>query len=114
VEGYDNHFSLTRVEMGACRGIVAPNEQGMNWRWRSPSSAHAIGVRHGIGWKGCLAGRLVHAGSYVIRFIELEEAGNDDPEREFLVWENTVIAHAANLDDAYCKIGAVAEGTTTP
>jgi len=32
-----------------------------------------------------------YVGSYVIRFIELEEAGNDDPEREFPVWENTVI-----------------------
>jgi hypothetical protein len=55
-----------------------------------------------------------YVGSYVIRFIELDEAGNDDPERDFLVWENTVIVRAGDLDEAYRKVVAVGEGTTTP
>ena len=55
-----------------------------------------------------------YVGSYVIRFIELEEAGNDDPAREFRVWENTVIVRAGNLDEAYRKIVAIGEGATTP
>jgi len=55
-----------------------------------------------------------YVGSYVIRFIELEEAGNDDPEREFPVWENTVIVRAGDLDEAYRKIVAIGERTTVP
>ena len=32
-----------------------------------------------------------YIGSYLLRFVELNEAGNDDPDASFLVWENTVI-----------------------
>ena len=55
-----------------------------------------------------------YVGSYVIRLIELDEAGNDDPEREFLVWENTVIVRAEDLDEAYRKVVAIGEGAATP
>jgi hypothetical protein len=55
-----------------------------------------------------------YVGSYVIRFIELEEAGTDDPARENRDWENTEIVRAGNLDEAYRKIVAIGEGATTP
>lgn len=42
--------------------------------------------------------------SYLIRFIELNEEGNDDPERRFLAWENTIIVQANNWEEAYDKV----------
>ena len=55
-----------------------------------------------------------YVGSYLIRFIELDAEGNDDPERDFLAWENTVIVKAKDLDQAYDKIVAVAQRDTGP
>ena len=52
--------------------------------------------------------------SYLLRFIELDAPGNDDPDGEFLVWENTVIVRAGNLDEAYGKVVAIAEAETDP
>ncbi|SFK81264.1 DUF4288 domain-containing protein [Lysobacter sp. cf310] len=49
-----------------------------------------------------------YVGSYLLRFIELNDPGNDDPQQEFLTWENTVIVQADNLDHAYDKIVALA------
>jgi len=45
-----------------------------------------------------------YIGSYLARFVLLAEEGNDDPERKFKVWENTVLVQASNLDEAYYKI----------
>ena len=45
-----------------------------------------------------------YVGSYLSRFIALAEDGNDDPERRFLTWENTVLVRASDLDEAYDKI----------
>ncbi|MBB6368550.1 hypothetical protein FHR56_003729 [Xanthomonas sacchari] len=50
----------------------------------------------------------------MIRFIELDAVGNDDPQEEFLAWENTVIVSAPDFDEAYRKVVAVAETTTDP
>jgi len=55
-----------------------------------------------------------YVGSYVLRFIELAEKGNFDPERRFLAWENTVLVQASDLDDAYDKIAAIAQRSTEP
>ncbi|WP_184502753.1 DUF4288 domain-containing protein [Xanthomonas sp. F10] len=55
-----------------------------------------------------------YVGTYVIRFIELDAVGNDDPQEEFLAWENTVIVSAPDFDEAYRKVVAVAETTTDP
>lgn len=55
-----------------------------------------------------------YIGSYLLRFIELAEEGNSDPERRFCVWENTVLIKAANIDEAYDKVIAVARGQTKP
>ena len=49
-----------------------------------------------------------------LRFVELSKQGNDDPEKRFLVWENTVIVKARNLDHAYDKIVSLALGETEP
>ncbi len=45
-----------------------------------------------------------YIGSYIIRFIELNESGNDDLEKRFLAWENTRIIKASSLDEAYDKL----------
>ena len=53
-----------------------------------------------------------YVGSYLLRFIELDSSGNDDPEGTFLVWENTVIVRAGNLEEAYAKLVAIANSGT--
>ncbi|MFD1295647.1 DUF4288 domain-containing protein [Lysobacter gummosus] len=55
-----------------------------------------------------------YVGSYLLRFIELESKGNDDPDAEFTFWENTVIVRARDLDEAYDKVMAIASGETKP
>jgi len=58
-----------------------------------------------IGW---------YVGSYLIRFVELEDNYNFDPERRFLSWENTVIVKANSLDEAYKKIEQIGKSDTRP
>jgi len=55
-----------------------------------------------------------YIGSYLLRFVVLGEERNDDPERKFLVWENTVQGQAECLDEAYDKIVAIAQEHTEP
>ena len=55
-----------------------------------------------------------YVGSYLIRFIELNAKGNDDPEGEFLVWENTIIVRAESFDEASKKVEAQAKLDTEP
>ena len=55
-----------------------------------------------------------YVGSYLLRFIELAEEGNDDLERRFLTWEITVLVKAIDLDDAYDKIVKIGMENTTP
>ena len=55
-----------------------------------------------------------YVGSYIIRFIELNESGNDDLEKRFLAWENTRIIKASNLDEAYDKLVKEAQLETEP
>jgi hypothetical protein len=55
-----------------------------------------------------------YVGSYLLRFIEQAEEGNDDLERRFLTWENTVLVKAIDLDDAYDKIVKIGMENTTP
>ena len=42
-----------------------------------------------IGW---------YVGSYPLRFVELAELGNDDPEKRFVSWENTALIQASSFD----------------
>ena len=55
-----------------------------------------------------------YVGSYLIRFIELNDVGNEDLETRFLTWENTIIVKASNLDEAYDKVVKVANEGTEP
>jgi len=55
-----------------------------------------------------------YVGSYLLRFIELDSMGNDDPDGKFLVWENTVIVRAGDLEEAYAKVVAIAKSGTGP
>ena len=52
--------------------------------------------------------------SYMLRFIELADPDNEDPERKFLVWENTVLVMANSLDEAYDKTVVIAGLATDP
>jgi hypothetical protein len=55
-----------------------------------------------------------YVGSYLLRFIELNDSGNDDPGASFLAWENTVIVRAGDLDEAFRKVEAVGRQQTAP
>jgi hypothetical protein len=48
-----------------------------------------------------------YVGSYLARFIELEDPLNNDPESRFSTWENTVIVKAVDLDEAFDKIESI-------
>lgn len=52
--------------------------------------------------------------SYIIRFIELNSNDNEDLEKRFLAWENTILIQASDLDDAYDKAVAEAMLHTKP
>lgn len=55
-----------------------------------------------------------YVGSYLLRFVELNEPGNDDPDASFLVWENTVIVRAETLEEAFQKVVRVGQQHTEP
>src|SRR5262245_28071302 len=55
-----------------------------------------------------------YVASYVIRFVETSEAGNDNPERLFDAWENTVIVKASDFDEAHSKVLQAAAKETNP
>ena len=55
-----------------------------------------------------------YIGSYQLRFVELADAFNDDPEHRFLCWSDTVIVRADNLDQAYDKVVAIGMARTEP
>lgn len=56
-----------------------------------------------------------YVATYVLRFVELADAeANDDPERKFLTWENTILVRAGDLDEAYDKAVAIGTEHTAP
>jgi len=52
--------------------------------------------------------------SYLLRFIEIGDPRNDDPERRFLVWVNTVIVAASRPQEAYEKAAKIARAAAKP
>ena len=48
-----------------------------------------------------------YIGTYLSRFIEMQDQLNDEPESKFATWENTVIVKASSLDEAYDKVEAI-------
>lgn len=55
-----------------------------------------------------------YVASYLIRFVEVGAPDNDDPERRFLTWENTILIRARDLHHAYDKVVAFAQRETEP
>lgn len=55
-----------------------------------------------------------YVGSYLLRFVEIDEPGNDEPDARFLAWENTVIVRARNLDEAFRKVEVIGMQHTEP
>lgn len=55
-----------------------------------------------------------YVGSYLIRFIEVEDENNADEESEFLSWENTVIVKANSLEEAYTKVEEIGKEHDSP
>lgn len=55
-----------------------------------------------------------YVATYVLRFVELDMPGNDDPDKRFLTWENTILVRAANLDEAYDKTVRIGTQATVP
>jgi hypothetical protein len=55
-----------------------------------------------------------YIGSYQLRFVELNETGNDDPDASFLVWKNTVIVRAEDLEKAFRKVESIGLQQTRP
>ena len=53
-------------------------------------------------------------GSYLLRFIELDDVKKDDPERRFLSWENTVLVKAKSIEMAYEKIEKIGKQSSKP
>jgi hypothetical protein len=53
-------------------------------------------------------------GSYLLRFIELDDKQLTNPEKRFSSWENTVIVKAKSLDAAYSKVEKIAKAETKP
>lgn len=55
-----------------------------------------------------------YVASYLLRFVVLGAEGNDDPERRFLSWENTVIVEATDLHEAYDKVVSIGREEIEP
>jgi hypothetical protein len=52
--------------------------------------------------------------TYQLRFVELAQTGNDDPERRFITWENTILVKASGIDEAYDKAVTFGLENTSP
>ena len=55
-----------------------------------------------------------YVGSYLLRFVELADKRNNEAEKRYLTWENTIIVKARNLAQAYDKLVKLAKRETKP
>ena len=55
-----------------------------------------------------------YVGSYLLRFVELSDLGNEDPDSRFLSWENTALVQAQSFDEPYEKLVVVANENSGP
>jgi hypothetical protein len=55
-----------------------------------------------------------YVASYLLRFVECNAPDNNNLEKQFLIWENTIIIKANSLDEAYDKTVAIAEMYARP
>jgi hypothetical protein len=51
---------------------------------------------------------------YVLRFVELDDPDKDDPGAQFLLWENTILVKATDLDSAYDRAVEIAKENCEP
>jgi hypothetical protein len=55
-----------------------------------------------------------YVGTYLLRFVELDDTDKDDPEKRFRSWENTVLVQATSLDLAFKKVEKIGRASTKP
>ena len=55
-----------------------------------------------------------YIGTYLARFIEIEDEHNDDPEARFSTWENTIIVKALTLEEAFEKVEKIGNEHAEP
>ena len=55
-----------------------------------------------------------YVGSYLQRFVELQDEDRDNPERRFTSWENTVLVKASSIEAAYTKVEKLAKLNSKP
>ncbi|MCL2310821.1 MAG: DUF4288 domain-containing protein [Proteobacteria bacterium] len=55
-----------------------------------------------------------YLGSYLLRFIELEDTHRNDPEARFMSWENTVLVKASSIESAYTKVERIGKQNSKP
>ena len=51
-------------------------------------------------------------GSYLLRFVELDDVKRNNPERRFASWENTVIVEARTLNAAFAKVEKIGKAAS--
>ncbi len=55
-----------------------------------------------------------YVGSYLLRFVELDDPNRNDPEARFTSWENTVLVKASSIEAAYTKIEKIGKLNSKP
>ena len=55
-----------------------------------------------------------YLGSYLLRFIELEDERRHDPNGRFTSWENTVRVQAKTIESAYTKVERIGKQNSKP
>jgi hypothetical protein len=53
-------------------------------------------------------------GSYLLRFIELNDETRNDPDSRFASWENTVLVRATTIEAAYSKVERIGRQNSRP
>jgi hypothetical protein len=53
-----------------------------------------------------------YLGSYLLRFMELDDPRLNDPDRRFLSWENTVLVRGDSWKEAFRKTEKIGRGHT--
>ena len=49
-----------------------------------------------------------YVGTYLARFVEVDDHETHNPEKRFQTWENTIVVQADDLEEAYGKIEKIA------
>ena len=52
--------------------------------------------------------------SYLLRFVEINARGNNNPRQRFVAWENTVLIKASSIEQAYEKVVKLGRAASKP